>query len=63
MTKDHEKAVKKITDAINELFGVQPKLSVPEAKKIMDQLQTDIEIIRINIAWMQENFAEFRDKH
>ena len=63
MTKDHERAVKKIQDAINELFGVQPKLSVPEAKKIMTQLMQDIDIILINIDWMQTNFAEFRDKH
>jgi hypothetical protein len=63
MTKDHEQAVKNIQKAINDLFGVQPKLSVPEAKKIMTQLMQDIDIILINIDWMQTNFAEFRDKH
>jgi hypothetical protein len=60
---DKEQAVKNIHKAINDLFAIRPKLTAPEAKKIMDQLAADIEIIRINIAWMLENFEELRDKH
>jgi hypothetical protein len=60
---DKEQAVKNIRKAINDLFAIRPKLSVPEAKQIMDRLAQEIEIIRANIAWMQENFEEFRDKN
>jgi hypothetical protein len=49
--------------ALNNYFGVRPKVEVELAKKDMLRLRQLIDIMLEKIEVMQDNFPEFRDKH
>lgn len=60
---NRSEAIDNVTKALDGLFAVRPKIDVPDAKRILEKVKRDIDIMLINIEWMQENFGEFRDKH